>query len=164
MTITIAPMQASDWEAVREIYLEGIATRMATFETEAPAWEAWDAAHLPQPRLVARQGGQVIGWVALSPVSKRPVYVGVAEVSIYVAAESHGQGVGSALMATLIDASEALGIWTLQAGIFPENQASLRLHQKFGFRLIGRRERIGQLDGVWRDTLQFERRSQKVGV
>ncbi len=164
MTYTIEPMLASDWETVREIYLEGIATRMATFETEAPAWEAWDAAHLAQPRLVARQGSRVIGWVALSRVSNRSVYVGVAEVSIYVAMGSRGQGVGSALMAALINASEALGFWTLQAGIFPENQASLRLHQKFGFRLIGRRERIGQLDGIWRDTLQLERRSQKVGV
>jgi phosphinothricin acetyltransferase len=148
---------------VRVIYLEGIATGNATFETSAPEWETWDAAHLPHGRLVARADGEIAGWAALSPISSRCVYAGVAEVSVYVAATARGSGTGRALIAALIEASEAAGIWTLQAGVFPENTASLALFEKSGFRLVGRRERIGRLDGRWRDTLLLERRSVVAG-
>ena len=161
---TIETMCQDDWDKVRAIYLEGIATGLATFETQAPTWEAWDAGHLPQPRLVARYGGHIIGWAALSRVSSRAVYAGVAEVSIYVIEKSRGQGVGSALLAALVTASEKAGIWTLQAGIFPENQASLALHKKHGFREVGRRERLGKLHGLWRDVILLERRSATIGV
>jgi L-amino acid N-acyltransferase YncA len=130
----------------------------------APEWPEWDAAHRDDCRLVARRTGQVVGWAALSPVSRRCVYGGVAEVSVYVAESARGQGIGRALLSALIDASEAAGIWTLQAGIFPENEASVRLHKSCGFRVVGRRERIGQLHGVWRDTLLLERRSRHAGV
>jgi L-amino acid N-acyltransferase YncA len=154
----------SDWEAIRDIYLEGIATGQATFETTAPDWPAWDAAHRADCRLVARRAGQVVGWASLSPVSGRCVYGGVAEVSVYVVENARGQGVGRALLLALIAASEAAGIWTLQAGIFPENVASARLHESCGFRVVGRRERIGQHHGVWRDTVLLERRSSVVGI
>jgi len=164
MDATIAEMRPADWPAVRAIYTEGIATGQATFETDAPEWAAWDAARLPAPRLVARIGAEVAGWAALSPVSTRRVYRGVAEVGIYVAAAQRGRGLGRALLAALIEASERVGIWTLQAGIFPENEASVRLHKACGFREVGRRERIGRRDGVWRDTLLLERRSRMVGV
>ena len=164
MDATIAEMRPADWPAVRAIYTEGIATGQATFETDAPEWAAWDAARLPAPRLVARIGAEVAGWAALSPVSTRRVYRGVAEVGIYVAAAQRGRGLGRALLAALIEASERVGIWTLQAGIFPENEASVRLHKACGFREVGRRERIGRRDGVWRDTLLLERRSRVVGV
>lgn len=148
-------MTPADWPAVRAIYAEGIATGQATFETAAPEWAEWDAAHLPEPRLVARDG-PVIGWAALSPVSRRPAYRGVAEVSVYVAEAARRRGVGGRLMAALIDG--AAGIWTLQASLFPENEASVALHLRHGFRVVGRRERIGQLHGIWRDTLLLERR------
>jgi L-amino acid N-acyltransferase YncA len=161
--ISIAPMEQADWLPVREIYLEGIATGHATFETGAPSWESWNAAHLPFARLVARCG-DIVGWAALSPVSQRCVYGGVAEVSVYVSSESRGAGVGRALLGELIQESERNGIWTLQAGIFPENGASIALHLSCGFREVGRRERIGKLDGVWRDTILFERRSQTIGT
>lgn len=155
-------MQPHDWSAVRAIYLQGIATGNATFETGAPDWEKWDLGHLPHCRLVLRIDGDVAGWAALSPVSARGVYSGVAEVSVYVAAGARGRGAGSALLEALIAESERHGIWTLQAGIFPENTASLKLHHAHGFRLVGRRERIGCLDGVWRDVILLERRSATV--
>ncbi len=165
----LATLTPADWPAVRAIYEEGIATGNATFETAAPEWPAWDAARLPCCRLVAqrgttRRGRRVLGWAALSPVSSRAVYRGVAEVSIYVAAAARGQGVGRLLMGGLVAASEEAGLWTLQAGIFPENAASLALHRAFGFRVVGRRERLGQLHGVWRDALLLERRSNRAGV
>lgn len=163
MDCNLNAMTPADWPQVRAIYLEGIATGQATFQTEAPSWEAWDAGHLPSCRLVARRAEQVAGWVALSLGSTRPSYAGVAEVSVYVAAAVRGQGVGDALMRALIESSEAHGIWTLWSSIFPENTASLRLHLRHGFRKVGRRERIAQLHGVWRDTIVLERRSVTVG-
>lgn len=162
--MTIEPMIAGDWEAVRRIYLEGIATGHATFETDAPTWSQWDQARLPHGRLVARVGGMVRGWAALSSVSSRPAYRGVAEVSLYVEAAGRGQGIGTALLEAQIEAAEAAGIWTLQGAIFPENLASLALVKRGGFREVGRRERIGQRDGLWRDTILVERRSLVVGI
>lgn len=159
----IDAMRDDDWEVVCRIYREGIATGDATFETEAPAWEKWDAGHLKAGRIVARDGDALLGWAALSPVSGRCVYAGVAEVSLYVGADHRGRGVGRRLLEALVEASEQAGIWTLQAGIFPENTASLALHQACGFRKVGRRERIGQRDGVWRDVVLMERRSPVVG-
>ncbi|MDX6404328.1 MAG: hypothetical protein QOH70_1783 [Blastocatellia bacterium] len=163
MTLLIDPMLPDDWPAVREIYLEGIATRQATFETTAPSWEAWDASHLPFARLVARQAEIVVGWAALSPASSREVYAGVAEVSVYVSESQRGLGLGRKLLAALIAASEENGIWSLQAGMFPENACSVALHRSSGFREVGRRKCIAKLDGVWRDTILMERRSQKIG-
>ena len=161
----LLPLTADHWPAVRAIYAEGMATGAATFTTEPPTWEAWDNGHLAACRLVAIDAaGTVLGWAALSPVSGRCVYAGVAEVSVYVAAAARGHGVGQALMQALVTASEQNGLWTLQAGIFPENAASLRLHAAVGFRQVGRRERIGQLRGVWHDTLLLERRSAVVGT
>lgn len=161
--LVIQPMVAADWPAVRSIYEEGIATRNATFETSAPDWEAWDAARRPDCRLVARFDREVVGWAALSPYSSRFAYRGVGEVSVYVAATARGQGVGRALLRALIESAEAAGVWTLQAGIFPENETSIRLHAAEGFRVVGRRERIGQIDGEWRDVVLMERRSASVG-
>lgn len=163
LDIVIEEMQPGDWAAVRDIYLEGIAAGNATFETSAPAWDEWDRHHLPVCRLVARAGAQIVGWAALSPVSRRPVYAGVAEVSIYVAAQARGQGVGKALLNALVQASEQNGFWTLQAGIFAENQASLALHKACGFRRVGVREQLGQANGVWRDVVLMERRSMVIG-
>ena len=160
----IRPMTPDDWPRVRAIYREGIATRNATFETEAPEWEAWDSGHLAVPRLVAEAEGAVAGWAALSPVSRRPVYAGVAEVSVYVADAARGKGLGRRLLERLIDESEQLGTWTLQAGIFPENEASVALHVGCGFRVIGHRERIGAMDGRWRNVLLLERRSTIAGT
>jgi len=160
----ITPLTAADWPIVRAIYEEGIATGNATFETAAPDWPQWDAARLPVGRLVARRGQRVVGWAALSPVSSRVVYAGVAEVSIYVAAAARGQGVGKTLLRALIAAADEGGIWMLQAGIFPENAASVALHQSCGFRIVGRRERLARLHGVWRDALLLERRSSQVGL
>jgi len=162
MMMRIEPLQPQDWPAVRDIYAQGIATGNATFETQVPEWDVWDANHLPYCRFVAREGDRVIGWAALSPVSRRAVYAGVAEVSVYVATAARGRGVGKALLRALIAAAEDAGIWTLQGSIFSENIASLALHQACGFRVVGRRERIGQINGVWRDTILVERRSQKV--
>jgi phosphinothricin acetyltransferase len=164
MELTIEPMTAADWEAVRAIYLEGIATGHATFETEAPGWEQWDRARLAEGRLVARRAGQIRGWAALSPVSSRPAYAGVAELSLYVAASARGQGIGTELLQALVEESERHGLWTLQGAIFPENHASLALVKRNGFREVGRRERIGRRDGVWRDTILVERRSLVVGT
>jgi len=157
-------MRAGDWEAVARIYAEGIATGHATFEREVPGREAWDRDHLRAPRLVARDGEIVLGWAALAPVSGRCVYGGVGEISVYVATAARGRGVGKALLNGLIRGAEREGIWTLQAGIFPENVSSLALHRACGFREVGRRERIGQLDGRWRDVVLLERRSRVVGV
>jgi len=164
MDFVIESMRPEDWESVRAIYLDGLATGQATFETEAPEWERWDAGHLPQCRLVARNGDGVLGWAALGPVSRRKVYAGVAEVSVYVAASARGFGVGGELMRALIEASERHDLWTLQSSVFPENQASVALHLKHGFREVGRRERIARHHGVWRDTVVLERRSRVVGV
>jgi L-amino acid N-acyltransferase YncA len=157
--VTIAPLRADHWDAVARIYADGIATGHATFETEVPSWERWDAAHLADHRLVALSEHEVVGWAALSPVSDRCVYGGVAEESVYVAADARGRGVGRALLEALIERSEAAGIWTIQTGIFPENEASVRLHERVGFRIVGVRERLGQHTGVWRDVLLLERRS-----
>ena len=164
MTVDIRSMTEEHWSAVREIYEQGIATRSATFATTAPDWPEWDARHLPTCRLVAVREAEVFGWAALSPVSSRQVYRGVQEVSVYIAKSARGQGIGLQLMSALVFASERNGIWTLQAGIFSENVASIRLHEKAGFRLVGRRERIAQLDGQWRDTVLMERRSTLVGA
>lgn len=160
----IDDLKASDWEQVRSIYLEGIATGDATFETSAPDWAKWNADHLAEPRLVYREGAKICGWAALSPVSGRCVYAGVAEVSVYVAQDSRGRGVGRALLSELVARSEQEGIWTIQAGIFPENRASIELHKKCGFRQVGTRERLGKMAGVWRDVVLLERRSKLAGV
>jgi L-amino acid N-acyltransferase YncA len=158
--IRIEMMEEGHWPAVRAIYAEGIAGGEATFETEPPEWPPFAARFDPAARLVATADGAVAGWAALAPVSARPVYRGVMEVSVYVAADRQGQGVGRALMSGLIDAARAAGCWTLQASVFPENAATLALHARFGFRLVGRRERIAQLNGRWRDTLLLERRER----
>ena len=157
-------MTASDWDAVRAIYLEGIATGNATFEKSAPDWERWNAGHLQCCRLLARAAGEALGWAALIPVSGRCVYGGVAEVSVYVAERARGRGIGRQLLSELVAASERHGIWTLQAGIFPENQASIALHQRAGFRVVGVRERLGSMDGRWRDVVLMERRSAITGT
>lgn len=162
--LVLAPMQVEDWLDVQRIYREGIETGNATFETQVPEWEVWDGKTRPQPRLVARLHDQVVGWAALSSVSARAVYAGVCEVSVYVAAAARGQGVGKKLLQALVQASEELGIWTLQASIFPENQASIAIHEQCGFRIVGRREKIAQHRGRWRDTVLMERRSQTVGM
>ncbi len=164
MNFLLADLLPSDWEQVRGIYLEGIASGNATFETAAPTWEKWDAAHLPFGRLVARAADVVLGWSALSPVSDRCCYAGVAEASLYVSARHRGQGIGTALLQATIGGAEKHGVWTLQAGIFPENLASLALVKKCGFREVGRRERLGKMHGVWRDVLLLERRSRVAGV
>jgi L-amino acid N-acyltransferase YncA len=162
--MVIEPMRAEDWPAVRAIYEEGIETGDATFDTEAPDWEAWDRDHLKSCRLVARDDGEVRGWAALSPVAKKDAYRGVAEVSLYVGAEARGTGIGRALGAELVEASEQAGIWTLESWIFPENEVSLALCESFGFRLVGFRERAGKVHGRWRDVVIVERRSKVVGV
>jgi phosphinothricin acetyltransferase len=159
MDFTIEPMRPEDWPSVRAIYEQGMATGRATFETTAPEWETWDGGHLSCCRLVARTAGQVAGWAALSPVSKRPVYSGVAEVSIYIAEAARGMGIGRALLLELVRLSEQAGLWTLQASIFAENMESQALHSVCGFRMVGRREKIAQRDGVWHDTVLMERRS-----
>jgi len=155
-------LRPGDWPEVSRIYADGIATGNATFETEVPSWEAWDAAHLPEHRFVARRDGRVLGWIALAPTSPRACYAGVAEVSAYVAAEARGSGLGKELLAAVISSSERGAIWTLQTGVFPENEASLGLLGRFGFRIVGTHERIGRLHGVWRDVVLVERRSEVV--
>lgn len=157
-------MEAKDWPAVRDIYLQGIATGHATFETNLPSWEQWDASHHSFCRLVLLVNNEVNGWAALSRISARQVYAGVAEVSVYVSASSRGEGFGRVLLEALIHESEQNGIWTLQASVFPENEASIRLHLGCGFRVVGNRERIAKLNGVWRDTVLLERRSSVVGT
>ena len=159
----VRDLRPDDWPEVARIFEEGIRTGVATFETEVPAWEAWDAAHLAEHRLVAVRDGQVVGWIALAPVSSRCCYDGVAEVSAYVSEEARGEGMGTALLARLVESSERGGIWTLETGVFPENAASLALLQRFDFRVVGTRERIGQLHGLWRDVVFLERRSEVVG-
>lgn len=161
MESSISVLTADDWQAVKTIYGEGIATGQATFQTEVPSWDEWDTDHLAHSRLVLREHGVVSGWAALSAVSRRHVYRGVAAVSIYIADRARGRGFGSRLLAQLVTASERNGIWTLQAGIFPENKASMRLHMKSGFRVVGTRERFGSLAGVWRDVVLMERRSSR---
>ena len=163
-TCDVALMTEQDWPAVREIYMQGIATGNATFEKSVPEWKEWDERHLPSCRLVARLEDKIVGWAALSPVSSRCVYEGVAEVSIYIAESARGRGVGRRLLGALVEDSEQSGLWTLQAGIFPENEASIRLHQQVGFLIVGMRERIGCLNGRWRDTVLMERRSTVVGA
>ena len=163
--ISITPLTEKHWGAVRAIYLDGVATGHATFQQSAPEWNEWHRGHLPNCRLVAVDGAEVVlGWAALTSVSSRCVYAGVAEVSVYVAQSAQRQGVGAALLAALVAEAESAGIWTLQAGIFPENKASLALHAKAGFRTVGTRERLGQLNDRWRDVLLLERRSSSVGV
>jgi len=161
-TLTIRDLRPVDWPAVREIYEEGIRGGDATFETETPDWERWNAAH-PDLRLVAERHGAVVGWAALSPASARHCYRGVGEVSVYVAEAGRGAGLGRALLDELVARSEQAGYWTLTAGVFPENEASLRLHKACGFREVGIRERIGEAAGVWRDVILLERRSAIVG-
>ena len=163
MDFIIDSLTPADWEHVCAIYFEGIATGQATFETDAPTWSEWDASHLSLPRLVARANNRVIGWAALSPISGRSCYAGVAEVSVYVGAHNRGQGVGKALLQGIIAESERHGIWTLQGSTFPENTASLRLQESCGFRVVGRRERIARHHEGWRDTIITERRSSVVG-
>jgi phosphinothricin acetyltransferase len=164
MDVDIGAMAPADWESVRAIYQEGIASGQATFETEAPSWQEWDAAHHPFARLVARAGGHVAGWAALSPVSRRSCYAGVAEVSVYVAAAHRGLGIGRRLLLAVIAQAERHDIWTLQGATFPQNEASLRLQRACGFRELGKRERIARHRGAWQDTILTERRSRIVGA
>jgi phosphinothricin acetyltransferase len=164
MGVVIETLRPADWEHVRRIYLDGIATGLASFETEAPSWEDWNAGKLAHSRFVARLESRAIAWAALSPVSKRPCYAGVAEASIYVAAEQRGRGVGKALLHRLVEESECQGIWSLYGATFAENSASIQMQLACGFRIVGRRERIAQLHGVWHDTVITERRSAIVGL
>jgi len=157
--VEIRDLRPDDWPEVARIYAAGIATGNATFETEVPGWESWDSAHLAAHRYVALEGGRVVGWVALTPYSDRCCYGGVADVSIYVDSAARGRGVGGALLRRVVEESQRAGIWTLQAGIFAENGPSLVLHLHCGFRLVGVREKLGRLDGVWRDVLLLERRA-----
>jgi len=160
MTLSIRSFDESDWPAVLLIYRQGIATGRATFETDAPGWDKWNASHLAAPSLVAVVDDQVVAWAALSPVSARSVYAGVAEVSIYVADGCRGRGIGRRLLEALVEAAERAGFWTLQGGIFASNAPSIRLHLSCGFRIVGTRERIGSLAGAWHDVVLVERRSQ----
>ncbi|MBB5439181.1 phosphinothricin acetyltransferase [Pedobacter sp. AK017] len=159
----IVELRPDHWEEVRTIYLHGITTKQATFQTDAPCWEDWDKGHLSALRYIAIIDGIVAGWAALSPVSSRCVYAGVAEVSVYIHEGYRGKGVGKALLQKLITESETSDIWTLQSGIFPENLASIALHEKMGFRTIGYREKVAKMDGIWRDTMLMERRSKITG-
>jgi L-amino acid N-acyltransferase YncA len=164
MDLKIENMREEDWEQVRSIYLEGIASGHATFETEAPSWEGWSAGHIQACNIVARVEDKILGWAALSSVSGRCVYAGVAEVSVYVGQKYRGKKIGQTLLSILVERSEEEGIWTLQAGIFPENTSSIFLHKKCGFREVGRRDRIGKMKGIWRDVVLLERRSNTVGI
>ena len=165
LVMHIRKMTQTDWPEVSKIYTEGIATGFATFETEVPSYESWHEAHIEECRFVAEVDKDVLGWVALTPVSSRCVYGGVAEVSVYIAENARGKGVGKSLMKKLITASESSGYWTLQSGIFPENRGSIILHEKVGFRFLGKRERVAKnSNGVWTDNLLFERRSTIIGV
>lgn len=158
-------MTSEDWTSVSKIYAEGISTGFATFESNVPDYKSWNNAHITACRLVAEKNGKILGWAALSPVSSRCVYGGIGEVSVYIAAESRGHGVGKALLYKLIEESEAAGYWTIQSGIFPENIASIKLHEKVGFRFIGKREKVGKTqEEIWKDNLLFEKRSKKIGV
>jgi L-amino acid N-acyltransferase YncA len=157
--MTIQPLTAEHYSSVKKIYEQGIATGQATFQTTAPEWQEWDQSHLAHSRLVAFENDEVVGWAALTPVSGRCVYAGVAEISVYIDERYRGKGVGKSLLQHLISESESHNIWTLQAGVFPENISSLKIHESLGFRKVGYREKIGQLKGVWRDTVLFEKRS-----
>jgi L-amino acid N-acyltransferase YncA len=159
---TIEELKPEHWPGVARVYAEGIVTGDATFETEVPTWESWDSSHLAEHRLVALRDGQIVGWTAVSPISDRCVYGGVVENSVYVAEAARGQGVGLLLLEELIACTEAAGIWTIQTGIFPENEGSIRLHERVGFEVVGRRKRLGKLHGEWRDVLLLERRSETV--
>ena len=154
----VRPLHPDDYPAVAAVFAEGIATGVATFETEIPGWDEWDASHLPDHRFVAEVDGEVVGWIAVVPYSRRAVYRGVGEESVYVAERARGSGIGRALLETVIESARNGGLWTLQAGIFTDNGASLALHRALGFREVGIRERIGQLDGVWRDVVLLELR------
>ncbi|HEV3249374.1 MAG TPA: GNAT family N-acetyltransferase [Puia sp.] len=160
----IKSMLSSHWEKVKKIYEEGIATGNATFETTVPSWEDWDANHVKVPRLVAIENEEIVGWAALTKVSGRCIYAGVGEVSVYVSATQRGKGIGRRLLQSLISESEKNNYWTLQAGIFPENKSSIKIHEDCGFRLIGVREKIGKMNNVWRDTLLMEKRSKIAGI
>lgn len=160
----IIAMLPQHWEAVKKIYEEGIATGNATFQTDAPSWKEWNESHVENSRIVAIENDEILGWAAITAVSGRCVYAGVDEVSVYVSAHARGKGVGKLLLQSLIDESEKNNFWTLQAGIFPENVASIKIHEACDFRIIGKRERIGKMNNVWRDTLLLERRSKKTGL
>ena len=160
--VALRELTPDDWPAVADIYWDGMRTGLATFETEVPSWAEWDAAHLPQHRIVAELDGEVIGWAALSPASTRRCYAGVVENSVYVAEGSRGQGIGKALLEQLLGSADRAGFWTVQASIFADNVASIEFHQRCGFRVVGTRERIGKHDGVWRDVVLMERRSKEV--
>ena len=165
MDLEIKHIQPADWQSMAAIYKLGIETGYATFETEVPSWEKWNNTHIPSCRITSWLDNKIVGWAALSPVSNRYVYRGVAEVSVYVDTHFNGKGIGTKLLQQLIDESETAGFWTLQSGIFPENKASLQLHKKLGFREIGYREKAGKMvDGEWRDNILLERRSKKVGI
>jgi phosphinothricin acetyltransferase len=163
MDLIIDELRPEDWDQVRQIYLEGLATGQGSFEVEAPSWEIWNKNHHSHSRLIARQDGRVIAWAALAPVSARQCYAGVAEVSLYVSADQRGRGVGQRLLQAVIESSERHGIWSLYGATFPENEASIRLQLACGFRIVGCRERVAQRHGVWRDTILTERRSRVVG-
>ena len=158
----IRELRKGDWPAVREIFEQGIAGRNATFETEAPSWEAWERSQLDGHRYVAVEQDRVVGWVAAHPVSPRPCYRGVVEHSVYVDEEFQGRGIGRVLLERLFESTEAAGIWTIQTGVFPENKASLKLHEQCGFRVVGTQEKLGKLDGEWRDVVVLERRSEVI--
>lgn len=162
--ITFSPLLPDHWQAVRDIYTEGIRTGNATFQQSAPEWDEWNNSHLTHSRIVALVNNEVAGWAALTPVSGRCVYAGVGEVSVYVAEKFRGQRIGNALLQELIQQSESNNIWTLQAGIFSENKGSIKIHEANGFRTVGYREKIGQMNGVWRDTVLMERRSKIIGA
>lgn len=157
-------MQTKDWSLVSKIYEDGIKTGFATFETKVPSYSYWDDTHIKECRFVAEKNNTILGWASLSPVSSRCVYGGIAEISVYIDENSRGLGIGKLLMQKLIAKSEKLGFWTLQSGIFPENIGSIKLHEKMGFRYIGKKERVGKLAGIWKDNLLFEKRSDKVGT
>ena len=161
--VEIRALTRDDWPRVEAIYAEGIATGNATFETEPPSWDEFDSTRLPTHRFVAVDAGDVVGWIAVSPTSSRECYAGVVEHSVYVAEAARGRGIGRMLLEALVASTDAAGLWTIQTSVFPENEATLALHERVGFRLVGRRERIAQLDGSWRDTLLLERRSGLVG-
>lgn len=160
----IKPLKSSHWSAVKEIYEQGLKTGVATFETESPSWEEWDQSHLSICRLVALEGDEMIGWIALSPVSSRCIYGGVAEISVYVSEDHRGKGIGKQLLSEVIPVSEENGYWMLQAGIMPANVGSVKLHESVGFRTVGFREKISKIHGVWQDNLLLERRSKVVGL
>lgn len=164
MDVDIVEMKAKDWPKVSSIYQQGIDTGIATSETEVPSWDDWDEGHLSKCRLVACIEDEVVGWAVLSPVSDRCAYGGVTEISVYVAEQDRGKGIGKQLLESLVQRSEKQGIWTLQAGIFPENKASISVNKTCGFRIVGKREKLGKLKGEWKDVMLLERRSQTVGI